>query len=690
MRLASKFILIVAGILSVTLALNAYYVLQSQNRLLEQQLEERGRVLGHLIALISPEAILGLDFLSLDGYAREVSRQRDVVYGVIVDNDDQPLTSYVNGDDARIRRGLGVDGPAPDHLPPPRMQKLIKRLAALPDVMPVEFPIVHDGHQLGRLRVGISRAELVAQAREQMVQQFAIYAIIILFLSAAIYLVFKYSVMHPVKRLIEVSQDLGRGEFTLVPVGSRDELGRLGETFNAMTLEIQREQAKLHYQANYDPLTAQPNRMLAVERLQQEIRSAHRQQQRFALMFIDLDDFKIVNDTMGHAVGDQLLAHVSAHIRSRLREEDTLARLGGDEFLVLLPRLSQPNEAREVARRLLEAVSEPVSLDGHEVVVHCSIGIALYPDDGDTVESLMANADNAMYQAKKPGRPPICFFTAEMNAQMRERLQLEQELNKVLARGGLQLAFQPIFRADDGAYVGAEVLLRWNHPEQGFISPATFIPLAESTGQIVAIGKWVLREAGRQLRSWLDTGLGPGYLAVNISRVQLREDLEQLVHEVLEDNRLSPQTLELEITENILLDDHQQINDVLGRLHGRGLRLSLDDFGTGYSSLSYLRRFSFDTLKIDRSFVSPLCEDLEAAALVRAIVAMAHSLSLKVIAEGVESRAQLEFLKGLGCDYLQGYLLSHPLDADHFTAFLSRIAHEPAPWGDCPLSLIHG
>lgn len=411
MRLASKFILIVAGILSVTLALNAYFFLHSQNRILEEQLNERGRVLGRLIALISPEAILGLDFLTLNGFAREVSQQRDVVYGVIFDRDDRPLTSYVNGGDPVVRAGLGLDGPAPDHLSPPELGMLTTRLAQRPDVISAEFPILHDGRLLGRLRVGISRDELDRQAREQLAQQFGVYAVIIVFLSAAIYLVFKYSVMHPVQRLIEVSQGLGRGEFTLVPVTSGDELGKLGATFNAMTLEIQREQAKLQYQANYDALTAQPNRLLAVERLRQEIRSAHRQQQRFALMFIDLDDFKIVNDTMGHAVGDRLLAHVSTHIRSRLRDEDTLARLGGDEFLVLLPRLGQASDARDVAGRLLEAVSEPVALDGREVVVHCSIGIALYPDDGETVEALMANADNAMYQAKKPGRPPICFFT---------------------------------------------------------------------------------------------------------------------------------------------------------------------------------------------------------------------------------------------------------------------------------------
>lgn len=675
MRLASKFILIVAGILSVTLALNSYFFLHSQSRILEQQLNERGRVLGHLIALISPEVILGLDFLTLNEYAREVTRQRDIVYGVIVDNDGMPLTSYVNGADPRVLAALGVHGPAPNHVPPSRMRPLIETLAGLPELIPMDFPILHDGRVLGHLRVGISREELVIQVRDQLVQQSAVYAVIILFLGVAIYLVFRYSVMRPVRRLIEVSQNLGRGEFRLVPITSGDELGVLGRTFNAMTHEIQREQAKLHHQANYDALTAQPNRMMAIERLRQEIRSAHRRQQRFALLFIDLDDFKVVNDTMGHAAGDQLLVAVSAHLRTSLREEDTLARLGGDEFLVLLPRIGQAGEARDVAGRLVEAVAQPVLLGGREVVVHCSIGIALYPNDGETVEDLMANADNAMYQAKKPGRPPICFFTPEMNAQVRERLQLEQDLNRALVRGELHLVYQPIFSARDHSYVGAEVLLRWQHPDAGAIPPATFIPLAESTGQIVQIGEWVLREAGRQLRRWLDRGLAPGHLAVNISRVQLREDLEQVIREVLHDNALPPQTLELEITENILLDDHQQIAPVLARLHDQGLLFSLDDFGTGYSSLSYLRRFAFDTLKIDRSFVAPLCADAEAAALVRAIVAMAHSLSLEVVAEGVETPEQLAFLQELGCDYLQGYLLSRPLDTARFTEFLEASGH---------------
>ncbi|HRP96822.1 MAG TPA: EAL domain-containing protein [Rhodocyclaceae bacterium] len=674
MRLATRFVLIVVGILSVTLAINTYFFLRSQGMTLEQQLTERGRVVGHLIALISPEAILAFDFLTLNEYAREVSLLRDVVYGVIVDNDGKPLTSFVNGSDQHNRASLDGLEAGSNSVDPRALQTLLQRLADHPDVIPMDFPIIYEDRTLAHLRVGISRAELKAQADEQLVQQFAIYAIIIAFLSTAIYLVFRCSVMRRLEQLIEASRHIGRGEFKQVRVSSRDELGQLAEAFNAMATAIADEQAKLHYQANYDALTAQPNRHLAIERLKQEIRSAHRHRHRFALMFIDLNDFKVVNDTLGHATGDLLLKLVSGRLRTQLREEDTLARLGGDEFLVLLPRTGDAAKVKDVADRLLAATSEPTLLSGREVVVHSSIGIALYPDDGETVESLMANADNAMYQAKRHGRSSICFFTQQMNAQVRERLQLEQDLNKVLARNELYAVYQPICRCADGAYAGAEVLLRWEHPERGPINPAMFIPLAESTGQIVDIGNWVLCRAARQLRRWLDQGLAPGHLAVNLSRVQLLEGLEQTLDQILRDHDLPPRMLELEITENVLLDDHYQVADVLARLRAMGISFSLDDFGTGYSSLSYLRRFSFDTLKIDRSFIAPLCDDPEAAVLVRTIIAMAHSLSLAVVAEGVETHTQLELLRELDCDYVQGYLISPPLCEDEFAELLVRLA----------------
>jgi diguanylate cyclase (GGDEF)-like protein len=678
-RLATKFILIVSGILCVTLALNTYYFIHSQNRLLEQQLSERGRVLGHLIALISPEAMLSYDFLTLNEYAREVSRQRDVVYGVIANDKGVPLTSYVNRQDPRVLDALQALGLDPDTTPlmPPETALLVQRLSSSSyDLLPMEFPISHADRPLGRFKVGISRDQLQSQAQSQLLMQGSIYSLIILFLCSAIFWVFRYNVMAPVNRLMAASRNVGRGELIEVEVTSRDELGTLAETFNAMIHEIREEQAKLHYQANYDALTALPNRMMAIDRLQHEICIAKRHHELVAVIFIDLDNFKVVNDTMGHAAGDQLLAMLGSRLLSKLREVDTLARLGGDEFLVLLPRVQGMEEVKLIANRLLETTSERLMLDGREVIVHCSIGIALYPDDGLSAEELMANADNAMYQAKAPSHLPICFFTQEMNLRVRERLQLEQDLHLALERGELVLNFQPIFDARSGESTGAEVLLRWQHPENGIINPATFIPLAEATGQIVPIGNWVLKESTRLLAHWIDQGLVPGTLAINISRLQLQERLIPVIQELVDRYRIPADMLELEMTENILLDDHAQISQTLDQLQDMGLKLSLDDFGTGYSSLSYLRRFSFDALKIDRSFIQGIPQDKEGCALIGAIVAMAHGLGLRVIAEGVETAQQRDFLQQQNCDFLQGYLLARPMTAEAYQRLLPRLTPE--------------
>lgn len=673
MRLTSRFILIVSGILSVTLALNAYYSIHSQNKLLEQQLNERGRVLGHLVALISPEAMLSFDFLTLNEYAREVSRQRDVVYGVIVNDEGTPLTSFFNRQDPHVLdalQALGLDQETTP-LTPPKTARLVARLSSsLYDLLPMEFPISHGDRPLGQLKVGISREQLHAQTRSQLLIQSLIYGLIILFLCSAIFWVFRCNVMGPVNRLMAASRNVGLGELKEVVVTSRDELGSLAETFNTMIHAIREEQAKLHYQANHDALTSLPNRMMAIDRLSHELRQARRHKEQLAVIFIDLDNFKMVNDTMGHAAGDELLTMLGSRLQSRLRDVDTLARLGGDEFLVLLPRVQRLDEVKQVATRLLEATSERLMLHSREVIIHCSIGIALYPDDGISAEELMANADNAMYQAKNPGHLPICFFTQEMNVRVRQRLQLEQDLHLAVERNELELYFQPIFHAGQCRPIGAEVLLRWQHPQNGIISPATFIPLAEATGLITPIGDWVLQQATSLLRHWLDLGLAPGTLAINISRLQLQDRLIAVIRDLVSQHRLPVNLLELEMTENILLDDHAEISETLDQLQTMGLKLSLDDFGTGYSSLSYLRRFSFDALKIDRSFIQGLPQDQDGCALIGAIVVMAHRLGLRVVAEGVETIEQRDFLQQQGCDFLQGYLLARPMTADAYQATL--------------------
>jgi diguanylate cyclase len=398
------------------------------------------------------------------------------------------------------------------------------------------------------------------------------------------------------------------------------------------------------------------------------------------VVFIDLDHFKVINDSLGHNFGDEVLRHVSERLESAVREGDTVARLGGDEFLVLLPDIAGEVEVERVAERLLHAVSEPHELQGSRVMAQCSIGIAVYPDNGKSVEALMANADNAMYQAKATGHGSAIFFTEEMNIRLRERMQMEQDLHVALESGQLALNFQPIFDANGHRHRGAEVLLRWHHPEKGTIAPAEFIPLAEATGQILAIGHWVLDQACRKWLEWHEAGIEPGFLAINISRVQFRKRFSKTLIELMSRYRIPPQALELEITESVLLDDHREVTDELESLRAVGLKLSLDDFGTGYSSLSYLKRFRFDTLKIDRSFVAGVPGNPDDVSLVKAILAMAKGLDLEVVAEGVESNDQLRFLRNQGCDLAQGYLFARPMDAGAYATYLqNRLAGPEVP-----------
>jgi diguanylate cyclase (GGDEF)-like protein len=671
LSLGAKFTLTVLIILAGTMAANTLYFLNTSTRFHEQQLVERGRALGHLISLVSPEAILGFDFLLLNDYTREVSSQRDVVYGAILNSQGQLISSHINTPDPSIRKRL--EAAASSDIP-----KLLQELGGRNELIQLEFPIAHNDVRLGRFLVGISRESLQSEFRRQMWVQILVLTAIVLFLSAAIHAVFRFNVLFPIQKLIAASRDVGRGLHTPVEIKSADELGLLARAFNAMAEDVKEEQAKLHRQANFDPLTGLPNRMMVFDRMNVEIHRAKRPGQRFAVLFIDLDNFKSVNDSLGHAAGDALLIATGDRLRGCLRESDTVARLGGDEFLVLAPDVTDELHVEKIAERVMQAVCEPQVLNERKVVARCSIGIALYPDNGDSVPMLMANADNAMYQAKATGRGSAIFFTEEMNTRLHERMQMEQDLNLAIEQRQLMLHFQPIF---DGAgqHRGAEVLLRWHHPEKGAISPAVFIPLAEVTGQIVGIGDWVLEHACRCWSAWRDSGINPGFLAINISRVQFRKRFSRRLAELMSIYGIPPNALELEITESVLLDDHQQVAEELMGLRAVGLTLSLDDFGTGYSSLSYLKRFRFDVLKIDRSFVAGLPHSPDDVLLVTAILAMAKGLDIRVVAEGVESRDQLNFLKTEGCDLLQGYLLAKPVNEEAYRSYLKdlRAAVEP-------------
>ncbi|AKH20428.1 hypothetical protein AAY24_08770 [Sedimenticola thiotaurini] len=439
-----------------------------------------------------------------------------------------------------------------------------------------------------------------------------------------------------------------------------------------ITLRKSYEEQLLH-QANYDGLTNLPNRLLAFDRIAQAMVTAQREKCHVVVMFLDLDRFKNVNDTLGHALGDELLVEAAKRLRSCIRVEDTVARLGGDEFLIILPGIQKTQNAELIARKVLQAMAAPFFLNGRELYITASIGITIYPEDSDSPEILLRNADVAMYQAKAQGSNSFCFFTQTMNNQARARLEIESELRHAQENRELELHFQPIVDARSGQIVAAEGLLRWNNPTLGRVSPDTFVPLAEDIGLILPIGDWVLRTACHTAMTWQQSGRTPVRVCVNASVRQFRNgNIVQTIASVLEESGLPAHCLEVEITEGLLLDDAPEIQEILNKLHRMGVRISIDDFGTGYSSLCYLKKFPFDVLKIDQSFVRDVINDPDDAALAAAIIHMAHQLKLEVVGEGVETTAQLHYLQDNGLDMVQGYLFSKPVTAEGFKRLLDQ------------------
>ena len=432
-----------------------------------------------------------------------------------------------------------------------------------------------------------------------------------------------------------------------------------------------RYEQQLLRQANYDILTGLPNRMLALDRLKLALAQARRESTLVGVMFLDLDNFKHINDTLGHDAGDNMLIEAARRISSCLRGTSTVARLGGDEFLVVLPGLNGPDASSQVAERILKTFAPPFMLSGQEVFVTTSIGIATFPDDSDNSGTLLQHADAAMYEAKHKGKSAYARFTPEMSEVSHERLQMESHMRKALELGEFELYFQPIVDTASGGLVAAEALLRWNNPAMGMVMPDRFIPLAEETGLIIPIGEWVVKEACQAAYCWQAMTGREISIAVNVSPRQFRDPgFTDAIMRALNDSNLRPELLELEITERLILDNSIETADILKQLDKVGIRLSVDDFGTGYSALSYLKSYPFDTLKIDKSFVQDVLKENEDASLVRAIINMAHSLGLKVVAEGVEEEDQTHFLKAEHCDYSQGYFYSRPLPEQDFIHWL--------------------
>ena len=440
------------------------------------------------------------------------------------------------------------------------------------------------------------------------------------------------------------------------------------------SIERKRYQEQLEYQANYDALTGLPNRNLLHDRLKQSV-YAQRFVRSIGVVFLDIDHFKFVNDSLGHNTGDKLLQKVAARLLASVRDGDTVARLGGDEFILILNDQTGQEVIYRAMQRIIGKMAEPIEVDGQELLVTASAGISLYPQDGPDVETLLKNADAAMYRAKEKGRNNFQFYTAEMNRQVNERLRLESSLRRALDRNEFELYYQPRIRVADGALVGCEALLRWQHPEMGLTLPERFIGLAEETGLIVPVGEWVIRTACRQARAWQKQGLPPIVVSVNLSMRQFKQEaLSSAVDDALRTSGLAPRLLEMELTESLVMQDTEAAIRVLERLREIGVEISVDDFGTGHSSLAYLTRLPISALKIDQSFVQAIkgTRLSDEGIVAQAIISLAHNLKLKVVGEGVETATQFEFLKSHACDEVQGYHFGTPMPAPEFESFAAN------------------
>ena len=478
---------------------------------------------------------------------------------------------------------------------------------------------------------------------------------------------------------------IGSGQLDLdIQINSKDEIGSLANTFMEMSKSLRQTHEEVSYTANHDSLTGLPNRAMFKNHLSNILTIAKQNEHKVALLFLDLDDFKHVNDSLGHQSGDILLQEVALRLSGTLRKKessgkhipgdkacDLVARLGGDEFIILLNEIDGPFNATAVADRVLKKLKEPIDIANSQVYANCSIGITLYPDDAEDSNELIKHADIAMYHAKEQGKNHYQFYSQQLNVDMQKQLQINSRLRIALEENHFYMHYQPKFEVNTQQVVGLEALIRWHDPELGEESPAVFIPIAEESGLITPITEWVLSEVCRQCVAWLDAGQKIVPVAVNISSIQFkRRDLLSMINSSLHKTGLSPKYLEVELTETSLLSDTADAIEILNGLNELGIKVALDDFGTGYSSLSYLNDLPIQTLKIDRSFVKNIISINDEYAIIDAIIALAHALDLQVIAEGVETAIQLNYLKKHNCDYVQGFLLSKPLSNNDVLLFL--------------------
>lgn len=683
-----KLTLIIMTISTVTLMIASFAFLTSDRLYSQKNVGDSLGIMADMIAANSTAAILFEDPVAAAETLGFLELQENIEAGVIYDMENSIFAMY---------RKTGMNGQLPD----PDLHS--ENVLFWGDYVELYSDIIYEGEKIGTIYL---RSDMRA-IRDRLGWFLGIVAgvlLVSLLVAYSLSAQMQHIITAPLLRLSTIARRISTEKnYSLRVSGeSSDELGTLIGDFNAMLVEIQArdEKLRLHqeelearvvqrtrelerantelaaskehaesvakrmqFHAHHDALTGLPNRVLLNDRIKTELAHARREQSILALLFLDLDRFKIINDSLGHATGDQLLRIISRRIKDCLREGDTVARLGGDEFMVLLPRIASASDAGRIGNKIIESLTEPATCNGHDLHITTSVGISIYPFDGTDAETLVRNADISMYRAKELGRNKAVYYTNELNAGSRKQLALETNLRKALERNELKLFYQPKIDITRNTIVGVEALLRWQRPGMGYISPADFIPIAEESGMIMPIGEWVLHTAFRQLREWHDAGFTDLTMAVNLSSVQLaRSGFEQVLESALRESGINPALAELEVTENVAMKNMETATATLEKLKKMGVSIAMDDFGTGYSSLGYLRRLPIDTVKIDQSFVREIPDNMEDVLIAQAIIAMAGSLNMSLVVEGIETVRQLNFFKQQGCRIVQGYLFSKPVE----------------------------
>ncbi|MGB5475261.1 MAG: EAL domain-containing protein [Gammaproteobacteria bacterium] len=697
-----KLTLVIMIISTITLMIASFAFLTSDRLYSQKNVGDSLGIMADMIAANSAAAILFGDPVAAAETLGFLEMQENIEAGVIYDVDNEIFAQY---------KKPGIKTQLPE------LQSRTEDMLFRSNYVELFTDIIYQGEKIGVIYL---RSDMRA-IHDRLVWFLGIIAAVLLVSLLVAYSLsaqMQHIITAPLFRLSTIARRISTEKNYSLRAGgqSRDELGTLVLDFNTMLDEIQArdEKLKIHqeelearvtqrtreleranlelatskehaesvakrmqFHAHHDSLTGLPNRVLLNDRIKTELAHARREQSILALLFLDLDRFKVINDSLGHATGDQLLRIISRRIKDCVREGDTVARLGGDEFMVLLPRIASASDAGRIGNKIIESLTEPMSCNGHDLQITTSAGISIYPFDGTDSETLIKNADISMYRAKELGRNKAVYYTAELNAGSRKQLALETNLRKALERNELQIFYQPKIDIIRNTIVGVEALLRWHRPGMGYISPKEFIPIAEESGMIMPIGEWVLHTAFRQLKAWHDAGFTELTMSVNLSSVQLaRTGFENVLESALVESGINPALAELEVTENVAMKNMDAAAATLEKFKKMGVTIAMDDFGTGYSSLSYLRRLPIDTVKIDQSFVCEIPDNMEDVLIAQAIIAMAESLNMSLVVEGIETVRQLNFFKQQGCRVVQGYLFSKPVEA---AAILEMLRAETIP-----------